>query len=150
MNSVILSLLIAIRAVESTGGSDPRACGNDLQITPVCIMDVNRIYGTSYTMEDVTDRRRSEEIAVLYLSYWGPRKSSNPDEETFARIWHRGPSKWRDEKGDAYWRKVRRHINKTNRKDKTKWTNQKERRTGPPHALGASAGTTRSSARGTR
>lgn len=110
LKTAILSLLVAIRAVESTNGLDPRAEGNDLQITPICVRDVNRIYGTSYTMSDVTDRRRSEEIAVLYLSYWGPRCKSNPDAETFARIWHRGPLKWRDRKGKQYWLKVRKHI----------------------------------------
>ena len=111
MKSAILALLVAIRAVESASGLDPRAGGNDLQITPVCVQDVNRIYGTTYTMRDVTDRRRSEEIAILYLSYWGPRCTRNgtsPTPETFARIWHRGPSRWRDAQGAAYWRKVKR------------------------------------------
>lgn len=110
MKSTLLALILALRAVESTNGLDPRANGNDLQITPICVSDVNRIYGTRYTMRDVTDRRRSEEIAVLYLSYWGPRCSANPDAETYARIWHRGPSRWRDAKGKAYWLKVRRNM----------------------------------------
>ena len=112
MKELILGLLVAIRAVESSSGMDPNAHGNDLQITPICVRDVNRIYGTTYTMADVKDRRRSEEIAVLYLSYWGPRKSANPTSETFARIWNRGPKNWRDSKGTAYWRKVRRHLRK--------------------------------------
>ena len=110
MKSAIMALLVAIRAVESTNGLDPRAMGNDLQITPICVKDVNRIYGTSYTMKDVYDRRMSEEIAVMYLSYWGPRCSANPTSETFARIWNRGPSKWKDAKGTVYWQKVRRHM----------------------------------------
>ena len=110
MKTAILAILVAIRAVESTNGLDPRAMGHDLQITPICVKDVNRIYGTLYTMRDVYDKRRSEEIAVLYLSYWGPRCSPNPDAETFARIWNRGPSKWRDAKGTSYWKKVRRHM----------------------------------------
>lgn len=110
LKTAILSLLVAIRAVESTNGLDPRAGGNDLQITPICVRDVNRIYGTSYTMSDVTDRRRSEEIAVLYLSYWGPKCKENPDAETFARIWNRGPRKWKDRNGKQYWQKVRKHI----------------------------------------
>ena len=112
MKEVILVLLTAIRAVESSNGADPNANGNDLQITPICVQDVNRIYGTSYTMADVRDRRRSEEIAVLYLSYWGPRKSARPTAETFARIWHRGPNDWRDRRGTVYWRKVRQHLKK--------------------------------------
>lgn len=110
MKTTILALLVALRAVESTSGLDPNARGNDLQITPICVRDVNRIYGTHYTMRDVTDRRRAEEIAVLYLTYWGPRCAApgEPTAETFARVWHRGPSKWKDAKGAAYWRKVRR------------------------------------------
>ena len=110
MKETILAILMSLRAVESTSGIDPRANGNDLQIKPICVRDVNRVYHTSYTMDDVTDRRRSEEIAVLYLSYWGPRCTANPTEETFACIWHRGPSKWRDAKGAAYWRKVKRNL----------------------------------------
>ena len=110
MKSTILALILAIRAVESANGLDPRANGNDLQITPICVADVNRIYGTRYTMRDVRDRRRSEEIAVLYLSYWGPRCSASPDAETFSRIWHRGPSKWKDAMGKAYWKKVERNM----------------------------------------
>lgn len=110
MKETVLAILMALRAVESTSGLDPRANGNDLQITPICVQDVNRIYHTTYTMDDVNDRRRSEEIAVLYLTYWGPRCSAKPNEETFARIWHRGPKKWRDAKGAAYWRKVKTHM----------------------------------------
>jgi len=110
MSSAILALLVALRAVESTNGIDPRAGGNELQITPICVRDVNRIHGTSYTMDDVTDRRRSEEIAVLYLLYWGPKCNTHPNAETFARIWHRGPSKWRDAKGSVYWNKVKRNL----------------------------------------
>ena len=64
MKEIIIVLLTAIRAVESANGLDPRAKGNDLQITPICVRDVNRIYGTSYTLKDITDRRRSEEIAI--------------------------------------------------------------------------------------
>lgn len=110
MKETILALLVALRAVESANGVDPRAGGNELQITPICVRDVNRIYGTSYTMADVRDRRRSEEIAVLYLSYWGPRCGRSPDAETFARIWNRGPSRWMDGKGALYWKKVRRKM----------------------------------------
>ena len=65
--SKILELLLAIRAVESANGLTSK---NELQITQICIDDVNRIYGTGYTMLDAFDKRRSEEIAVLYLSYW--------------------------------------------------------------------------------
>ena len=115
MKEIIIVLLTAIRAVESANGLDPRAKGNDLQITPICVRDVNRIYGTSYTMNDVTDRRRSEEIAILYLSYWGTRKAESPTQETLARIWHRGPSKWNDVKGAAYWSKVRRKLKGKNK-----------------------------------
>ncbi len=114
VKSALLALLVALRAVESTSGLDPRAGGNDLQITPVCVRDVNRVYGTRYTMADVGDRRRAEEIAVLYLSHWGPRCAPGgvPTAEIYARIWHRGPRNWRDAKGAAYWRKVRRHMRK--------------------------------------
>lgn len=43
MNTAILALLVALCAVESTNGIDPRAGGNELQIMPICVADVNRI-----------------------------------------------------------------------------------------------------------
>lgn len=107
----MLVLLVAIRAVESANGV---ASKNQLQIREICVLDVNRIYGTSYRMRDVYDHARSREIAELYLAYWGgvyrAETGRNPDYEVFARIWNGGPDGWRKRSTDGYWRKIRREV----------------------------------------
>lgn len=112
MKTTLITLIIALRAVESSNGLDARAGGNDLQITPICVKDVNRIYHTDYKLADVTDRRRATEIAMLYMSYWGAKVSARPTAETYARVFHRGPKKWNDDAGARYWEKVKKHLPK--------------------------------------
>lgn len=68
MKTMMLVLLIALHSVESSNGLTSH---NRLQIRDICVQDVNRIYGTSYTMHDAYDKAHSEEIAILYLTYWG-------------------------------------------------------------------------------
>ena len=114
MKSVaLLVLLTALRAVESSNGVTSR---NQLQIREICVLDVNRIYGTSYTMYDAYDKARSYEIAELYLTYWGNRYEERtgrpPGYETYARIWNGGPDGWRKKVTLGYWAKVRKELPK--------------------------------------
>jgi len=103
----ILTLILALRAVESSNGLTSQ---NELQITPICIRDVNRLYNTHYSMKDVYDKRRSEEIAVLYLEYWGHQASPNPTMQQYARIWNGGPNGWKKRSTIKYWNKVKKHL----------------------------------------
>lgn len=115
MNAILLSLLVALRAVESSNGTDISNGKGDYQIESICVADVNRVYGTHYRYpRDVQNRKRAEEIAILYMAYWGPRVEKNPTAETFARVFHRGPKNWNDAKGAKYWEKVRRAIKTSN------------------------------------
>lgn len=111
MKTTLLVLLTALRAVESSNGLTAH---NQYQIRDCCVQDVNRIYGTTYTMHDAYDRRRSEEIALLYLDYWGREYQKAvkkaPDYEVYARIWNGGPDGWKKESTKPYWKKVRRQI----------------------------------------
>lgn len=112
----IIALISALRAVESSGGTNSKANGNDLQIEPVCVEDCNRIlksYGIRrrYTLSDRKDKRKSAEMAILYMTYWGDRVTKNPTAETYARIFHRGPRNWNDELGRRYWLKVKGKLN---------------------------------------
>lgn len=109
LKSKILELLLAIRAVESANGTLSK---NELQITKICIDDVNRLYGTSYTMLDALDKRRSEEIAVLYLSYWAWKSKQPLTAELCARIWNGGPNGWKKQCTVKYWHKVKRELAK--------------------------------------
>lgn len=75
-------------------GETPTAFGI-LQIRKIAIDDVNRIYGTSYTVQDAFDIKCSEEIFKLYTSHWAlkvkkrsGRKATTAD---IVRIWNGGP-----------------------------------------------------------
>lgn len=121
MTKLILALLVSIHGIESSYSKDPKmGPGGPLQITTVCLRDTNRICRQSgssvrFTPADRASLAKSKEIALVYLSYWGPRCAARYrkplDAELLARLWHRGPSrKMYDAKGDAYWAKVRREI----------------------------------------
>ena len=114
MTTCLIVLIAALRAVESANGADPRCGGNELQITRICVQDANRIAALSgsavrWTWADRLDIHRSEELAVVYLSYWGSvytrRTGRIPTAETYARIWNGGPDGWRKPTTAAYWRK---------------------------------------------
>lgn len=111
MKSLFLILLIALHSVESSNG---KTSLNRLQIREICLLDVNRIYGTDYTMYDVYDKTKSEEIALLYLTYWGKeytkQTGKNPSYEQYARIWNGGPDGWKNPKTVNYWHKIRKQV----------------------------------------
>ena len=113
MHSLILTLLVALQAVESSNGLMSK---NRLQIRECCVIDVNRIYSTSYDMHDVYDKARSEEIALLYLSYWGEKyqakTSRKPTHEVYARIWNGGPDGWKKRSTLKYWKKVKKELSR--------------------------------------
>lgn len=118
MAETILSILIALRSVESSGGLDRRAGGNDYQITKVCVDDVNRVYGTRYRWPDCTRVRESaEDIVFLYLSYYGMlhfrRTGRIPSRYDFARIYHEGPTGAARGRGHTYAKKVMKEFNKS-------------------------------------
>ena len=107
----MLELLVALHSVESSNG---KTSLNSLQIREICIADVNRIYGTSYTMHDAYDKQTSEEIALLYLTYWGKEYTRNtgkiPSYEQYARIWNGGPKGWKKASTLDYWKKVHKLV----------------------------------------
>lgn len=108
---MMLVLLVALHSVESSNG---KTSLNSLQIREICIMDVNRIYGTSYTMHDVYNKKTSEEIALLYLSYWGREYTKEtkkiPGYEQYARMWNGGPDGWKKQSTLKYWKKVQKQV----------------------------------------
>lgn len=111
MKTMILTLLLALRAVESSNGTASR---NQYQIREICVSDVNRLYGTRYTMNDAYDNKKSREMAILYLTYWGNRYMQTqhkvPTYETYARIWNGGPNGWKKRCTEKYWNKVKLHL----------------------------------------
>lgn len=65
-------------------------------------------------MHDAYDKRTSEEIALLYLTYWGKEYTRNtgkiPSYEQYARIWNGGPKGWKKASTLEYWKKVRKLV----------------------------------------
>lgn len=96
------NLIHAIRMAESGNkisavGDDDKSIGH-MQIQPAIITDVNKYYKTKYTLEDRTNRIKSEEICRKYLEYWGKyytkKTGKKPTKEIYARLWNGGPQGW--------------------------------------------------------
>ena len=111
MNTALALLFSAIVAVESGGdvnavGDRGRAVG-PAQIWAVTVQDVNRIYGTRYTLADRRDLGKSAEIFRLYTDHYGRRFGHPITDETRARVWNGGPNGPRSPRTLKYWQKVR-------------------------------------------
>lgn len=106
MHPLLLSALIQVES----GGND-LAKGRHgelgaLQIKPILVRDVNRIMGTHYAHQQVTNRAVSTFIANAYLSHYG----KNLSDESLARIWQGGPTCLRKSSTRAYSRRVMRQL----------------------------------------
>jgi hypothetical protein len=106
----LTNLISAIIAVESSGndlaiGDGGRAIG-PLQIHKVVVLDVNRITGSHYRHQDMTNRAQARAVCEAYLRHYGRGKSL----EQQARIWNGGPTGDRKSATEAYWRKVQKAI----------------------------------------
>jgi hypothetical protein len=106
MHPLLLSALIQIES----GGNDPAKGRHGelgaLQIKPILVRDVNRIMGTHYAHQQVTNRAVSTFIANAYLSHYG----KNLSDESLARIWQGGPKGHRKTSTRAYARRVMRQL----------------------------------------
>jgi len=106
MHPLLLSALIQIES----GGND-HAKGRHgelgaLQIKPILVRDVNRIMGTHYAHNQMTNRAVSTFIATAYLSHYG----KNLSDESLARLWQGGPKGHRKTSPRAYGRRVMRQL----------------------------------------
>ena len=103
-------LLAALIMVES--GGNPDSVGDKgqavgcLQIWPCVVEDVNRIAGTSYTLEDRKSPAKSRQMCLIYLQHYGKGKTW----EERARQWNGGPNGHKKAATEKYWEKVKREI----------------------------------------
>jgi hypothetical protein len=81
-----------------------------LQIRQPYLDDVNKIAGTSYTIEDMKDPAKARWAAKVYLNHYGERyqrKTGNePTLQVYARIHNGGPNGWRKASTNNYVRKI--------------------------------------------
>lgn len=106
----IHSLISALMIVESSGndqaiGDNGRALG-PLQIHREVVLDVNRITGSHYRHQDMTNRVAARAVCQAYLEHYGRGKSL----EDQARIWNGGPSGHKKAATVSYWRRVQKAI----------------------------------------
>jgi hypothetical protein len=87
---------------------EPTAFGI-LQIRQAAITDVNKYYGTSYTIEDAFDIQKSEDIFIKYTTYWADkicwRDGRDATTEDIVRIWNGGPRGYKKHSTEWYLKK---------------------------------------------
>jgi len=108
--TTISNLISALIIVESSGndqaiGDNGRALG-PLQIHRGVVQDVNRITGSHYRHQDMTNRVVARAVCEAYLKHWGKGKTT----EQQARIWNGGPTGDKKQATLGYWNKVSKHI----------------------------------------
>lgn len=107
----ISNLISALIIVESSGndlaiGDNGRAIG-PLQIHRGVVQDVNRITGSNYRHQDMTNRVQARAVCEAYLKHYGKGKTT----EEQARIWNAGPQGHKKKTAtQAYWNKVEKHL----------------------------------------
>jgi hypothetical protein len=113
-NIVTDELINALIFVESRGNdkavnkqSGARGC---LQLKPIYVKEVNRLYGTDYTFGDAFNRQKSIEIVKKYLNYYGSRIET-PSYENLARIHNGGPNGHKKSFTKQYWVLVKKSLN---------------------------------------
>jgi len=106
----ISNLISALIIVESSGndlaiGDNKRALG-PLQIHRGVVQDVNRITGSNYQWQQMTNRVQARAVCEAYLKHYGKGCTT----EQLARRWNGGPTGDRKTATVAYWAKVKKEL----------------------------------------
>ena len=107
----LTNLISALIMVESSNndlaiGDQGRAIGC-LQIHRSVVLDVNRITGSHYRHQDMTNRAAARAVCQAYLTHYGRGATT----EQLARRWNGGPTGDRKTATVAYWAMVKQQIN---------------------------------------
>ncbi len=111
-NAILAAALIAI---ESSGNDHARGARGEvgaLQVRAAVVEDVNRAFGTRYTLRGMTNRAQAVAVLNRYLwIYATPDRIGRPvTNEDRARIWNGGPNGWRRKSTLPYLRRFREQI----------------------------------------
>jgi hypothetical protein len=116
----LTNLITALIAVESGGndmaiGDGGRALG-PLQIHRAVVVDVNRITGSSYRWQEMTNRAQARAVCEAYLRHYVTEKriNRNPTVADFAKVWNSGPNGFKKTVSDNYVRKFEAELMKQN------------------------------------
>ena len=105
--SNLISALIIVESSENDMaiGDNGKAIG-PLQIHKAVVLDVNRITGSHYRHQDMTNRAQARAVCEAYLQHYGRGAST----EQLARRWNGGPSGDKKQATESYWAKVKKHL----------------------------------------
>jgi hypothetical protein len=116
----LTNLITALIAVESSGndlaiGDQGRAIGC-LQIHKAVVLDVNRITGSHYRHQDMTNRVQARAVCQAYLTHYVTEKriGRKPTIADFAKVWNSGPDGFKKTCSDKYSAKVQLQTIKQN------------------------------------
>jgi hypothetical protein len=118
--TTISNLISALIIVESSGndqaiGDNGRALG-PLQIHKAVVLDVNRITGSHYRHQDMTNRAQARAVCEAYLKHYVTEKriGRKPTVADFAKVWNSGPEGFKKTCSDKYAAKVQLQTIKQN------------------------------------
>lgn len=107
----LTALFSAVAMVESDRGA---TSDNVYQIRDIYIDDVNRIYNMNVSYRVKFDKEKSEQLMVLYWSYYGERYTKLTGKpvsyEVLARIHNGGPDGWKKYATKRYWKRVKFYL----------------------------------------
>jgi hypothetical protein len=116
----LTNLISALIAVESSGndlaiGDQGRAIGC-LQIHKAVVLDANRITGSHYRHQDMTNRVAARAVCQAYLTHYVTEKriGRKPTIADFAKVWNSGPDGFKKTCSDKYSAKVQLQTIKQN------------------------------------
>jgi hypothetical protein len=118
--TTISNLISALIIVESSGndmaiGDNGKAIG-PLQIHKAVVLDVNRITGSHYRHQDMTNRAQARAVCEAYLKHYVTEKriGRKPTVADFAKVWNSGPEGFKKTCSDKYAAKVQLQTIKQN------------------------------------
>jgi hypothetical protein len=118
--TTISNLISALIIVESSGndlaiGDNGRAIG-PLQIHRGVVQDVNRITGSNYQWQQMTNRVQARAVCEAYLKHYVTEKriGRKPTVADFAKVWNSGPEGFKKTCSDKYAAKVQLQTIKQN------------------------------------
>ena len=118
--TTLSNLISALIIVESSGndqaiGDNGRALG-PLQIHRGVVLDVNRITGSSYRHQDMTNRAQARAVCESYLRHYVTEKriGRKPTIADFAKVWNSGPDGFKKTCSDKYAARVQLQTTKQN------------------------------------